>query len=573
MAESTEKKGKIGKKSKDSFNEDLDSMLDGEDGNQQQVGLLDDDDAIDRLLVGDVFTEESEDEASDTFADIDRLIAGSEHKSSATAEHDEFGDDDIDNIIAGLDINPKPAEGTDELTAELPELDTVAEEVDLSALETVGEVDELPDVAPTEIQVEAEDPVTESKSSEFDSMSEIDEFGDESTSPASDNADFLLADFNISADDQAAPMQEAVAEQNAETAPDVTPEAMNTEMDEFAETEVLAQEPASDEIASAEEFEPDEATESEEEKASAETVPPQPMTPPAVDYAPQLAALAEQFNELKKLQKQTHHDLQFKADNEALNACLETVDTLQTEQKKTKRNLDGLLNKKPVGVYIANGVAGLAILIAVGLAIEAFITKSQVTQLVEIIGQLKQQAEAAPTADAADKELLRKQLDELTVAQGVASSQIAELSKALHGDAGGEKPSGDFGNKLADLNNQDMQMGAAIEALQTKVAALEKGKTAAAVTAKPAPKKPAVVEENWAVNLVAFKQDWYAKRKADEFAGKGVPAKVSRADNKGETWYRLSVDGFKSQYEAAAYAAKVKKTLNLDSVWVAKNKD
>ena len=81
------------------------------------------------------------------------------------------------------------------------------------------------------------------------------------------------------------------------------------------------------------------------------------------------------------------------------------------------------------------------------------------------------------------------------------------------------------------------------------------------------------MEENWAVNLIAFKQDWYAKRKAEEFASTGVPAKVSKTESKGENWYRLSVDGFKSQYEAAGYAAKVKKTLNLDSVRVTRNKD
>ena len=119
-----------------------------------------------------------------------------------------------------------------------------------------------------------------------------------------------------------------------------------------------------------------------------------------------------------------------------------------------------------------------------------------------------------------------------------------------------------------------MQIGAELESLQTKVSALEKSRVIAAVpVAKPEPKKPPVVIENWAVNLIAFKQDWYAKRKAEEFAAKGVPAKVSKTETKGEVWYRLSVDGFKSQYEAAGYAAKVKKSLNLDAVWLTRIKD
>ena len=172
--------------------------------------------------------------------------------------------------------------------------------------------------------------------------------------------------------------------------------------------------------------------------------------------------------------------------------------------------------------------------------------------------------------------MLRKEMDALTVASSVTATQIAELSKAIQSDAGtaSAKSGGDLAKKITDLNNQNMQIGAELESLQSKVTALEKARvTVVAAKEKAEPKKPPVVVENWAVNLIAFKQDWYAKRKAEEFAGKGVPAKVSKTETKGEVWYRLSVDGFKSQYEAAAYAAKVKKSLNLDAVWLTRNKD
>ena len=167
--------------------------------------------------------------------------------------------------------------------------------------------------------------------------------------------------------------------------------------------------------------------------------------------------------------------------------------------------------------------------------------------------------------------MLHKQIDELTVGNSVITSQIAEINKALQGGGSG-KGVGDNGKQLEELTNQNLQMGAAIESLQNKIGALEKNKIVAVAAPKVEKKKP-VEEENWAVNLIAFKQDWYAKRKAEEYASKGIPAKVSRTENKGESWYRLSVDGFKTQYEAAGYAAKVKKSLNLDSVWVAKNKE
>ena len=304
---------------------------------------------------------------------------------------------------------------------------------------------------------------------------------------------------------------------------------------------------------------------------TANIVPPaQPVAPPreSVDHSAALAGLTTQLQALAKSQKQTQHDLQLKADQETLNGCLESIEALQTEQKKARRSLDGLLNQKPTGVYVANGVAALAMMVAIGLGVESYITKSQLGQLVEIIEQIKQQADQGPANDAAAAELLRKQVEELSVAQGVLGNQIAELTKAIPIGPTAGKASGD----MADLNERDMQMGAAIEALQNKVAALEKGRSAATAP-KPVAKKPEIVDENWAVNLVAFKQDWYARRKAEEFAVKDIPAKVVRSDSKGETWYRLTVDGFKNQADAAAYAAKAKKTLNLDSVWVAKIKE
>jgi cell division protein FtsN len=277
---------------------------------------------------------------------------------------------------------------------------------------------------------------------------------------------------------------------------------------------------------------------------------------------------------LKKQHQVFRQEMTEKAGKEELVNCLEGLDKLETEQKKAKRAVDAVCNKKPVAAFVANGLAITALLIGTGLGFQGFIAKSQVAELVPMISKLQEQVNANPASDAADKEMVHKQLADLAAASSVTSNQIAEINKALQGNSGSAKAGGDFGKQLAELSNQNLQMGAAIETLQSKISALEKGRVAVvAPVPKPEKKKPVVVEENWAVNLIAFKQDWYAKRKAEEFAAKGVPAKVSRSEAKGETWYRLSVDGFKSQYEAAGYAAKIKKTLNLDSVWVTRNKD
>jgi len=79
------------------------------------------------------------------------------------------------------------------------------------------------------------------------------------------------------------------------------------------------------------------------------------------------------------------------------------------------------------------------------------------------------------------------------------------------------------------------------------------------------------VTGKWGVNLVALKQEWFAKSKAAEFARLGVFAEVIPVYEKNTTMYRLRVGGFKSKAEALSNTDRIKKTLNLDSVWVSDN--
>jgi len=105
-----------------------------------------------------------------------------------------------------------------------------------------------------------------------------------------------------------------------------------------------------------------------------------------------------------------------------------------------------------------------------------------------------------------------------------------------------------------------------------------------AAPAKPiTPPQPVVLKEEpvkpgkqttvakWGVNLVAFKQEWFAKSKAAEFARLGVFAEVIPVYEKNTMMYRLRVGGFKSKAEALSNTNRIKKTLNLGSVWVSDN--
>lgn len=77
--------------------------------------------------------------------------------------------------------------------------------------------------------------------------------------------------------------------------------------------------------------------------------------------------------------------------------------------------------------------------------------------------------------------------------------------------------------------------------------------------------------QKWGVNLIAVKQEWYANRKAAEFARQCVFAKVIPIQGKDSPMYRLRVGGFKSKVEALANADRIKTALKLDSVWVSDN--
>lgn len=84
--------------------------------------------------------------------------------------------------------------------------------------------------------------------------------------------------------------------------------------------------------------------------------------------------------------------------------------------------------------------------------------------------------------------------------------------------------------------------------------------------AKPAAKDG---DGKWAVNLGSFRQQEDADRKAEEFRQKRVKIKVSKVEVNGQTWFRVSVPGFKSPHEARTQSEKLKQHLNLDSTWIA----
>ncbi len=292
------------------------------------------------------------------------------------------------------------------------------------------------------------------------------------------------------------------------------------------------------------------------------------------------------------------------------------------EQEDIKKLLDDAQNKvkrAKLFSYVAMGVAAVAMCAAVGLGVMTYGTKTEFTKLTEVVSTLEANLAKSATnhpdfvlqQDMVSKELgmLQTKMDDLEDKVSLAPP-IAEPAKV---EAAHEPVAAKAGNasepaqvKAAAAHEppkdkaktKNEKTPAKADAAPVKAEATPAKTEAAAVIApapdkaatppKPVTPKPviaakAVVKQEpvketkqagsgkWGVNLGAFKQEWYAKSRAAEFAQQGVLAEVIPVQEKNTTMYRLRVVGYKTRAEADSNTARIKKALNLDSVWVSDN--
>jgi cell division protein FtsN len=191
-------------------------------------------------------------------------------------------------------------------------------------------------------------------------------------------------------------------------------------------------------------------------------------------------------------------------------------------------------------------------------------SNSDVQALTELVTTLEEEVEIlSAQGGTADNSKLEKRLNTLTEKNDRLNNQLAEINGTMLNNSSGPA--------VDDLLEKNLQAQKTVEQLLSRVEQLEIGIIARKPksTARKKINPVAIVESNrWFVNLVSFKQEWFARKKATEFEKKGVPTQVVSVKVNTEDWYRLRVTGFTSKYDAASYAVKVKKTLNLSSVWV-----
>lgn len=227
--------------------------------------------------------------------------------------------------------------------------------------------------------------------------------------------------------------------------------------------------------------------------------------------------------------------------------------------------------------YIAIGLGGAALIAAIGFGLMAYSAKKEASRLSERVNTLEATA-GNGAVQSSDTELddikaaieqLNQRVDGIMeqLSNKAPLSAEAEINEPIEGVAEIETEL----DRLKDLQTR-------LNVLESKALTEDAAKSAAikqaTAYAKMKASKPQGVSgktnttADWFVNLIAYRQQWYAKSKAAEFEQKGIPVEVVDVKVNNVTWYRLRVGGFKNRSEAASYATKVKKTLKLTSVWV-----
>lgn len=229
-------------------------------------------------------------------------------------------------------------------------------------------------------------------------------------------------------------------------------------------------------------------------------------------------------------------------------------------------------------VYIAIGLGSAALIAAIGFGLMAYSAKKEASRLSERVNTLEVAAAGNSSVQSSDTELddikaaieqLNQRVDGIMeqLSNKAPLSAEAEINEPIEGVAGIEAEL----DRLKDLQTR-------LNVLESKALTEDAAKSAAtkqaAAYAKMKESKPQGVSgktnttADWFVNLIAYRQQWYAKSKAAEFEQKGIPVEVVDVKVNNVIWYRLRVGGFKNRSEAASYATKVKKALKLTSVWV-----
>lgn len=425
-------------------------------------------------------------------------------------------DDFLDDFDAMLQDSSIAGAGEEILDADDS---TIAED----EIDEFAEIDELPDsIAPLNQETENEAQI------ETDVEDEVDEFAVEVDEKSADTAagaiaeddEFLNADFDISTEDDEVEQADDVIVETAET-------ELVEELVEDADDEILVAEAPP---------QPEAATAVAEEKIIDEVL-----------HA-RVDQLWAEMEGIKESVQQTQSDQE---------------DAVKKQKKNTQELGKGTAKVSQLS-YVALGIAVLSLILVAVLMFYSFSQQSQLEEVNAIVIDLEETvSDSLVNKDPSTHVLtLQQRVQFMDNKLAIIDRQLTDLinSQAIQQQQS-SLVDADEQERIQSITQQYETLHQQLGKLQSKVDKLEK-------KAPKSDSKKAKKTSEWTVNLISFKLEWYAKKKAAEFKQKGIPVEVVKAIIKGETWYRIRVSGFKSKYEAGAYAGRVKKTLNLSSVWV-----
>jgi cell division protein FtsN len=460
-------------------------------------------------------------------------------------------DNTEDGLISLRGDAAAPKAGQDELMDDEEAIEHLLMDENFSSL------DEPQDNQPDEI-------VPEEALDEIDEFADDDELADDADSPASgeqaqmdnndDNlalepagasseVDFLLSDFDISNDEE---IDERPEEEKDDT--------VNTGLDEST-GDVEADDITVDSIEEEENYSAMDNA-GEETPAQSETAVTSQTEVEQVDLGPVLLQVNQLSEKLTGIQEQVS------AQSSPLS---EELEKLNKDQKRIKKTLVQNAKKGKLHTNITLAVAVFALLLAGGIMAVVFSLQSDVEQLFMQLASVEDEmSELDMQTNAKEMKQMRMSITDLAADFEKFHAQLEQLNNQPQPDIGEERQAVEaVQKKLSETSKQISANNKQLAVLKAKISKLERK--------RPSVKKTKVSRsaQSWSVNLVSFKKEWYANRKAAEFEKKGVPVEVEQVQIKGENWYRLRVSGFKTKEEAATYATRVKKALNLSSVWVA----
>jgi len=241
----------------------------------------------------------------------------------------------------------------------------------------------------------------------------------------------------------------------------------------------------------------------------------------------------------------------------------DAIEKIVNDEKKAKQESEGAHKKLTILSICALVIAILAISIGstvlfFNLQLEGTVEEAR-NSLLDIEDEM-----AARTINPNDEKIktVQARIKEL---QDSLDASAKELD-LLIADISNDKSQATSVNTT--MKTEITQLSDKVVVLETELEGVKKARSARKAVSRAKSKAKVIKPREWFVNLVSFKQRWYTDKKVASFKQQGIPTEVVTTEVNGEKWFRIRAAGFYSKAAAQDYADKIKRVLNLGSVWV-----